>query len=1128
MKKCKVFYMILLLSIFSFFLLSCGNSSTSSSNGDNSNESTFSSNDVYSKLEYKFDENSDSYFVKGFQDEMLVYVNIPSEYRRKPVIGIDSYAFMDCTLLETVIMPNTITYLGESAFFNCKSLKNIQLSSGISVIPEGTFYNCSSLKKITIPEGVKTLGTSSFVDCTSLEYMNLPKSLEVIESCFSHGCYYLYLFQYAGTEKEWNNIKYGDNPFVDYVFVGYGGFIDKEGALDIPVHNAEFYAYNYYYSETQLIGFVNNQKYTDEIKKYVLSHVEIDYKEIALSYLNYCSNYSNFSRKIMRDHFKANYFSEEEIQYAFKNCNINWKEQAVKVADYYDYPYSFVDSPQKLKEVLDSEHYFSEEEINYALENSNIDWKQKAIDYINLYCSAGIGGSFLDYEYTSPKQLNDYLVNDIGFNEKDAKNAIYSDEIWLDWDYLCLCTIEKLSNDYYYKNSIYPTISYLKQKLLDYSFTSDNIEYAIENANFKLTEYSINYELNGGMFDSSENIVYSFCENEKVVIPWPVKTGYTFIGWKVNNSQSTDKNFIIQKGTTNNIELEANWLINNYTIELNVNSGETLLNNIINSEYNSVIELPIPKREGYDFLGWYDGELLVDNSYTVISDVSLCAKWCVKEYNISYDLDGGINNESNPNVYTIIDEIVLQNPTKDGYTFDGWTYSEQSEPTQNIVIHAGFKEELFFKAHWTANQYKIKYDPKDGLIDKLEDIVVFASYIELPVPEKTGYDFLGWYDGNEKIETGNWKINKNVTLTAKWQARSDISYVVNYWLENLEDEDYTLELSEEYQGTADKYVYAKTISFTGFKSPSQQYVKISADGSLVVDYFYTREEYYIKFVSNGGTSFENKKFKYQQQIIVDVPIRDNLTFGGWFTNASLTKELPENMPGNNLTLYAYWAEETKPNSFTFNDDIQIISGIDYEYFDSSSEILWVPAYIAGYEVTEITDYAFKNNTNLKKVVIPNTVTKLGLHLFYGCNSLEELTIPFVKTEKNVYDSLIGLGCLFNYWYDGSGYDHSLPEGMYDVQTYYYGGYTSSGSIGNKRYSVPNSLKKIVLTNTEIIPENSFYGFENLEEVIVVGTKVYIGEKAFYNCKSLLNVSFPNDITYEKNSFSGSSLSSIYS
>jgi uncharacterized repeat protein (TIGR02543 family) len=73
-----------------------------------------------------------------------------------------------------------------------------------------------------------------------------------------------------------------------------------------------------------------------------------------------------------------------------------------------------------------------------------------------------------------------------------------------------------------------------------------------------------------------------------------------------------------------------------------------------------------PIREGYIFTGW-------DTEYTnVTQDLIITAQYSIIDYNINYELDGGVNSINNPTTYTIEENIIFDVATKEGYSFDGW------------------------------------------------------------------------------------------------------------------------------------------------------------------------------------------------------------------------------------------------------------------------------------------------------------------------------------------------------------------------------------------------------------------------------------------------------------------------
>ena len=148
------------------------------------------------------------------------------------------------------------------------------------------------------------------------------------------------------------------------------------------------------------------------------------------------------------------------------------------------------------------------------------------------------------------------------------------------------------------------------------------------------------------------------------------------------------------------------------------------------------------------------------------------------EYAITYNLDGGTNNASNPTKYTIeTATITLANPTKTGYTFDGW-YSDAALKNQVTQIAKGSTGAKTFYAKWTAVSYSITYNLNGGTNAagaKTSYTIETADYT-LPTPTKTGYTFGGWYENSGLTGSAVTKIAKgstgNKTYWAKWTIKS--------------------------------------------------------------------------------------------------------------------------------------------------------------------------------------------------------------------------------------------------------------------------------------------------------------------------------------------------------------------
>ena len=118
-------------------------------------------------------------------------------------------------------------------------------------------------------------------------------------------------------------------------------------------------------------------------------------------------------------------------------------------------------------------------------------------------------------------------------------------------------------------------------------------------------------------------------------------------------------------------------------------------------------------------------------------------------YEISYELNGGEIEKNNPSIYEKEDTpIILNNPTKYGYTFKGWYDNPECSGKRHLSIpKAGYGNRSLF-AKWKANQYKITFDAGGG--DPLKSITFeYDSIPDLPIQTKKGYTFKGWYVDSE-------------------------------------------------------------------------------------------------------------------------------------------------------------------------------------------------------------------------------------------------------------------------------------------------------------------------------------------------------------------------------------------
>ena len=118
-------------------------------------------------------------------------VNIPSAvtYNNNTysVTAIGNYAFIVCTSLTSVTIPNSITSIGQGAFFGCSGLTSISIPNSVTSIGAEAFRSCSFVS-VTIPNSVTSIGSHAFIKCRNLTSVTIPNSVTSIDKYTFWGC----------------------------------------------------------------------------------------------------------------------------------------------------------------------------------------------------------------------------------------------------------------------------------------------------------------------------------------------------------------------------------------------------------------------------------------------------------------------------------------------------------------------------------------------------------------------------------------------------------------------------------------------------------------------------------------------------------------------------------------------------------------------------------------------------------------------------------------------------------------------------------------------------------------------------------------------------------------------------
>ncbi|EMV0460713.1 InlB B-repeat-containing protein [Listeria monocytogenes] len=428
---------------------------------------------------------------------------------------------------------------------------------------------------------------------------------------------------------------------------------------------------------------------------------------------------------------------------------------------------------------------------------------------------------------------------------------------------------------------------------------------------------------------ATQPVVYQNKINEPTK---PVKDGYTFIGWYDAETGGKKWDFANDLMPGKNITLYARFASKTYPMTFD-NGGVTTTETV---DYDGLAEEPTtPTKAGYTFDGWYDAET-GGKKWDFAQDkmpanpVTLYARFTMNNYTATFNNDGTTTTQTVDYQEALTEPT---EPTKDGYTFDGWYDAQTGGTKWNFATNKMPANNITLYARYSVKSYTATFDKEGTTTTQTAN---YDSLLTEPAaPTKDGYTFDGWYDAETGGNKWNFATNKmpakNVTLYARFAVKSYTATFDKDGTTTTQTVNYDSLIQEPTAPTKDGY------TFTGWYDAETGGNKWDFAANKMPAKNVTL---YARFSTNAYTAtFDKEGTTTTQAVDYDsllteptAPTKDGYTFDGWYdaeTGGTKWNFATNKMPAKNMTLYARFS--LKAYTATFNvEDTTTTQAVDYD------------------------------------------------------------------------------------------------------------------------------------------------------------------------------------------------------
>lgn len=388
---------------------------------------------------------------------------------------------------------------------------------------------------------------------------------------------------------------------------------------------------------------------------------------------------------------------------------------------------------------------------------------------------------------------------------------------------------------------------------------------------------------------------------------------------------------------TNNVQFRAFFTNKVFTVKFDPTGGECSETSRVVTAGDSIGELPIPTYEFHKFEGWYDDPVQtstpIKQGTIVNGNMTAYAHWGdVPTHTIAVfanpEKGGTVLGDGEYGHGTV---ATVEAKANTGYTFTSWEHGETAAKFMTNVV-----ADATYTANFKANTYTVMFNPNSGSCPEFSRTVTYDSTYgaekPLPVPERSGFIFDGWYDGTNRITddtvvkiatdptvpqvlVAHWSEPKSYTVTFDGNGATSGSMTP----QSIPRDEKTALKTNEYARIGYTFRQWKDLNGKTYQDKAEVLNLAGAGETVSLFAEWNANRYAISFNGNGATggsmsSLTDCQYDKDVKLTANGYVRDGYGFSGWATNQSgavvfADKATVRNLTAKNnetVTLYAQW------------------------------------------------------------------------------------------------------------------------------------------------------------------------------------------------------------------------------